>query len=659
MRKQLRVLLDPRLVISVYGLLFMTPLFAASSDSPAPQRARIYQLFVRTFGNTNETRKQDGTLLENGVGKFADINDAALDSLKAMGFTHLWLTGVLQQATSTDYSTIGEPADDPDLLKGLAGSPYAIKDYFDVCPDYAVKPAERIGEFRALLDRIHAHGLKALIDLVPNHVARSYGSNIKPELDFGAKDDHGKFFDPQNNFFYLRPSDPGGGAPLKLPTFKDGTAISPTCRVLGNRDGLVDREKEFGRVTGNNVVSWSPGLGDWYETIKLNYGFDFTDPHKSVREYPHEGEPSKPIPDTWLKMDAVLEYWQQMGVDGFRCDMSHMEPPEFWNWAIGRARGRNADVFFVGEAYNTDPARVPGSGAESAKMNNVMFDLIKAGFDAVYDDPSYKALKSLYDGQGWANDLDGALGTDLIFQNSLRYGENHDEVRLAGKHEWGRIGMLVGRPVSAILFGLSRGPVLLYNGQEVGEPAEGSEGFGGDDGRTSIFDYWSMPEMVKWVNGHKYDGALLSSEQRDLRDFYSRLVNLVGEPAFTSSAFFGLNPANNGNPDFGRLNGESASGHWLYAFLRYDAKTGQRILAVVNLNRSETLRDVKVKLPPDAWKFLDLDPEATTGALVFTDRLAHHPEPISVSAEEARKDGITIPAIPPLTPFFFQLSKTK
>src|SRR5277367_893594 len=186
------------------------------------ERVRIYQLFVRLFSNTNETRKPNGILAENGAGKFNDINSAALASLKDMGFTHLWLTGVLRQATATDYSSIGLPADDPDLLKGLAGSPYAIRDYFDVCPDYATDPAKRLTEFRALLDRIHAHGLKAIIDLVPNHVARSYHSTVHPELTFGAKDDTSKFFDPNNNFFYLRPTDPGGGPPLKLPTCKDG-----------------------------------------------------------------------------------------------------------------------------------------------------------------------------------------------------------------------------------------------------------------------------------------------------------------------------------------------------------------------------------------------------------------------------------------------------
>ncbi|MGZ4967698.1 MAG: alpha-amylase family glycosyl hydrolase, partial [Chthoniobacterales bacterium] len=278
-----------------------------TNAAPKPERIRIYQLFVRLFSNTNETRKQNGTLAENGVGKFNDINDAALDSLRAMGFTHIWLTGVLQQATGTDYSSIGQPADDPNLLKGIAGSPYAIKDYFDVCPDYAERPEHRLDEFKSLLDRIHRHEMKALIDIVPNHVARCYASDVKPDLDFGAHDDKSRFFAPQNNFFYLKPGN--GGPPLRLP------------------GGIFPPEKEHGRVTGNNAVSWTPSPNDWYETVKLNYGFDFTAPNKDVREYPTALATQKPIPDTWTKMDRVLEYWQSLGVDGFRCDMAHMEPP--------------------------------------------------------------------------------------------------------------------------------------------------------------------------------------------------------------------------------------------------------------------------------------------------------------------------------------------
>jgi glycosidase len=634
--------------------------------SAAPKRVRIYQLFVRLFGNTNETRKRNGHLAENGVGRFADINHTAAGSIRDMGFTHVWLTGVLQQATATDYSKFGQPADDTDLLKGLAGSPYAIKDYFDVCPDYAENPAKRLDEFRALLERLHAQKLKAIIDLVPNHVARSCDSRVKPDCNFGScgrggrGDDVSKFFDPHNNFFYLTPD--ANGPPLRLPTYKDGSPVSPTCQISGAVcDGIFQGETTFGRVTGNNVVSWTPHLNDWYETVKLNYGFNFTDPSKSVREYPNAWAPEKAIPDTWKKMDQVIEHWQSMGVDGFRCDMSHMVPPEFWSWAIAQARARQPDVFFMGEAYDDDPSKVPGSDPVIAGLNygkgNVLFDLLNAGFDAVYDAPVYRALKRIYDGSGWANDIDREIADGFICHNSVRYAENHDEVRLAAPSEWGGVGMDVGRPVSAILYGMSRGAIMLYNGQEVGEPAVGAEGFGGNDARTSIFDYWSMPELVKWVNGHRYDGGRLSPKQKGLRDFYSRLINLVGEPAFQDGEFFPLNPANRDNPAFGRLPGEQASGHWLYAFLRYDISTEQRFLIVANLHPSMPLQDVRVILPAAALQFLDLADRPAHKSLSLVDRLAEENAMImDASIADAGSAGFPILAIPPLTSFYFEFT---
>jgi glycosidase len=632
-------------------------------QSAGKERVRIYQLFVRLFGNTNETRKQNGTLAENGVGKFADINDAALAAIREMGFTHVWLTGVFQQATATDFSEFGQPADDTDLLKGLAGSPYAIKDYFDVCPDYAINPAERLKKFQELLERLHRHGLKAVIDLVPNHVARSYGSCVRPDCNFGtcgcagAGDDTTKFFHPHNNFFYLAPD--GNGPPLRLPTFCDGVALSPTCQLAGVKcDGLFEGETTFGRVTGNNAVTWTPTLNDWYETIKLNYGFDFTDPSKSIREYPNAWSPEKPVPDTWKKIDQVIEHWQSLGVDGFRCDMAHMAPPEMWSWTIAQARRREPHVFFMGEAYDDDPAKVPGSDPVVSQLNfgrgNVLFDLLNAGFNAVYDAPVYRALKRIYDGSGWANDIDREIADEFICHNSVRYAENHDEVRLAARHGWGGVGMEVGRPVSAILYGLSRGPIMLYNGQEIGEPAEGAEGFGGDDARTSIFDYWSMPEFVKWANDHKYDGARLSPPQKSLRAFYARLINLAAEAAFRDGKFYALNSANHHNPPFGRLPGEEASGHWLYAFLRYDVSSGQRFLVVANLHPAISFQNVRVLLPGAALKFLDLDQRPADTMLKLMERLGERGSGAVATIGDVTSSGLPIAELPSLSAFYFE-----
>lgn len=355
--------------------------------------------------------------------------------------------------------------------------------------------------------------------------------------------------------------------------------------------------------------------------------YDFTDPSKKTREYPNALTPDKPVPDTWTKMDRVLEYWQSLGVDGFRCDMAHMEPPEFWAWAIVRARARQPDVVFIAEAYDNDPAKVPGTDPVVSQLNggksNVMFDLLNAGFTAVYDDPTYKAIKKIYDGPGWANDIDGSRADEFIFDNSVRYPENHDEVRLAARKEWAGVGMKVGPAVSAILYGLSRGAAMLYNGQEVGEPAAGVEGFGGDDARTSIFDYWSMPELVKWTNGHKFDGGQLSDEQKQLRAAYGRLITVLNEPAFRDGEFLPLNAANRDNPKYGRINNEQPSGHWLYSFLRYDAASGQRFLAVVNLSPTATMKDVSVSLDQRAIDFLGWSKSDPATPLALADKIAN------------------------------------
>jgi glycosidase len=589
----------------------------------------IYQLMVRHFGNVNEARVPGGGIDQNGCGNFADINAAALRSLGEMGFTHLWLTGVLEQASATAYP--GRPADDPDILKGKAGSPYAIRDYFDVSPDYARQPARRLVEFRALLRRCEQHGLKVLIDLVPNHVARSYHSDVLPGLTFGRDDDRRMFFRRDNNFFYLSEGDPGGGPPLKLPAVD-----RPGC------DGAFPPEAETGRVTGNNVRSWAPSIHDWYETVKLNYGHDYT----TGRDTGHLPGPEAAVgevPDTWRKMDAVVDYWQQMGVGGFRADMAHMVPLEFWRWMIQRAREREANMFFMAEAYDGDPAKLTDG--------NVLDELLACGFDAVYDDQTHDLVRGIYEGPKWANDIDRVVPHGGRLHGSVRYAENHDEVRLANPRRWGGIGMKVGKPVSAILFGIGRGPMMIYNGQEVGEPAAGAEGFGGDDGRSSIFDYWSLPELAKWTNQHQYDGGRLSPGQHDLREWYGRLLKLCAEPAFARGKFQPLNGCNEHNPDFGRLGGEAASGHWVYSFLRLEADPGgQRFLVVANLHGHETLKGVRVRIPDRVVEELSAEGKPLT----FTDRLGSG---WSGTAEAALlpASGLALPALPPCSALYLEV----
>ena len=587
---------------------------------------------VRHFGNTNETRKPHGTMAENGCGKFDDINDAALKSIKELGITHVWLTGVLEQMSSTSYPD--RPADYAPLVKGKAGSPYAIRDYFDVCPDYATDPASRLDEFRALLKRIGKHGLKALIDFVPNHVARSYASNVRPELSFGKNDDTSRFFTTNNNFFYLGELHPGGGAPVKLPT-GEGNVPYPL-------------ENKFGRVTGNNVISWAPSIHDWFETIKLNYGHNFTvgPPRDDIHPLPEPDAKPSETPDTWQKMDAILAYWQEMGVDGFRVDMAHMVPMPYWKWQTQRCRKRDASVFFMAEAYDDDPSKLVAG--------NVLDDLLESGFDAVYDDPSYDTIKHIIEGEKWANDIDGAANLfSPRFHKSLRYAENHDEVRLASRQNWKGTGMGIGKPVSAILFGMGRGPIMIYNGQELGEKADGAEGFSGDDGRSSIFDYWSLPALVPWVNGHKYNGAELTNEQKELRVFYSRLLKICTEPAFTHGDFYGLNHANKDNGDYGRLDGETASGHWLYSFLRSDRASGQAFLVVVNLNPGKELGNVRIQIPDDAFKWMNTTLE-NQESITFTDLLESN-QSFKTNHDELIQKGLPIPRLPARSAMYLEL----
>jgi glycosidase len=566
------------------------------SASRPPLRPVIYQLFVRTFSNTNETRKPNGSLAENGCGKFEEINLTALTSLKALGFTHIWLTGVLEHASATCYPH--QPPDPPDILKGIAGSPYAIRDYFDVCPDYAVDPAKRIEEFVALVERCHLLDLRVIIDFVPNHVARSYHSDVMPDRSFGLEDKTEEFFERDNHFYYLPSAAHGGGPPLKLPTVGQ-----PGCT------GLFAPETTLGRVTGNNCVSWSPSREDWYETVKLNYGHDFTQ-GRITHGLPGPDAAIPDVPKTWRTMDEILTYWQHLGVDGFRCDMAHLIPMEFWHWAVRRARSRQPEVYFLAEAYDNDPAKLTA--------NHVLDELLHAGFDAVYDDPSYDLLEGIYDEGRWANDLDALTFTGSRFHQSLRYAENHDEVRIANPQVWGGLGMITGRPVSAVLYAMGRGPVMLYQGQEVGEPAKGSEGFAKNDVRSSIFDYGSLPELSKWVNGGKYDGGRLSDPQKNLRQWYGKLIGVTQNLAFTRGEFYGLNHANLDNPNFGRVAAETASGHWLYAFLRHDSLSGQSFLIVANFHGTETLHEVKIHIPPHAWDFIGCDVDQPCR---FTDKL--------------------------------------
>ncbi|MEM9456872.1 MAG: alpha-amylase family glycosyl hydrolase [Myxococcota bacterium] len=537
-------------------------------------RAVIYQLVVRHFGNTNQTRAVDGSIDDNGVGKFADIDEVAIGELLDLGITHVWLTGVLRQATLTAYP--GLPADDPDIVKGRAGSFYAVRDYYDVSPDYALDPDMRLEEFDDLVDRFHAAGVTVLIDLVPNHVARSYASVVEPAADFGTSDDQSAFFDPGNNFFYL----PGQSLTLTRPA-----EWNPPGFVF---DGVFEPENgapgSTPKVTGNNQATAAPSDTDWYETIKLNWGFDFT---TGTGVY-------NPIPDTWQKMDAIVAYWQGRGVDGFRCDFAHFVPGEAWAWLIEQARMRDPEAYFLAEAF----ADLDG--------------LLAAGFDAVYHDDGYDGLKRIYQGAGSQDDyatIMFGLGDD-VRARYLQYLENHDERRIAspiepmgGPDDSGFGSMQAGYQLAPIAFLFSAGPILMYNGQEVGEAGAGVEGFGQDDGRTSIFDYWSLPALSAWVNGGAFDGGGLSAAQADLRNYYADLLTLSRDPSVVGSSYWGLEYFNNPG-----MFADVPDG--FYTFARFEPGSARAVVVVANFAPGMSSAG-PVRMPPELVAAIGLTGEVS------------------------------------------------
>jgi glycosidase len=472
------------------------PNVPASAESR--KKMVIYQVMTRLFGNKVSVNKTYGTLQENGVGKFADINEAALKGIKALGVTHIWYTGVIEHALLTDYTAYGIPLDDADVVKGRAGSPYSIKDYYDVNPDLAVNVPERMKEFEELVERTHAQGLKVIIDFVPNHVARGYKSDAKPRgvRDFGEDDDKTVAFKPSNNFYYLpgeRFQVPAGYVPLGA-----GNDF-PT------KDGVFD---EFpAKATVNDKFVAQPSIYDWFEAAKLNYGVDIQNGGKTYFD---------PLPDTWLKMRHILLYWAGKKVDGFRCDIAEMVPVEFWNWVIPQVKAVNNDLIFIAEIYN--PARY--------------HNFIETGrFDFLYDKVQlYDTLRKLVNGKSTTAAIPGIQKSLAgINANMLHFLENHDEQRIASKYFAGDPWKAV--PAMVISATIDSGPVMIYFGQEVGEPAEGDPGHQTIEqpGTTTKMDYWGVPEHQKWMNNGLFDGGLLSDDQKQLRQFYAGLLTFAGQ----------------------------------------------------------------------------------------------------------------------------------
>ncbi|MCH8517502.1 MAG: alpha-amylase family protein [Cyclobacteriaceae bacterium] len=465
------------------------------SNEASDNKKVIYQVFTRTFGNQTTTNKMHGTVEENGTGKFNDFTVDALEGIKELGVTHIWYTGVIAHATATDFSEYGVPTDNPRVIKGRAGSPYAIKDYYDVNPDLAEEVDKRMDEFEGLVKRTHQRGMKVIIDFVPNHVARSYQGQRQPEgvTPLGAEDDKSKAFDVNNHFYYLPGQDfqvPAAYRPLGL-----------SAEELGS---LPAYEESPAKATGNDVFSATPSVNDWFETIKLNYGVDYQNGGKRYFS-------ATEIPDTWERMKEILLFWAGKGVDGFRCDMAEMVPVEFWEWVSAALKEEYPDIILIAEIYNPE-AYEPY--------------IKQGGFDYLYDKvQTYDSLRNVIQDRGTTKGISASLEALVdVEPHMLRFLENHDEQRIASSYFAG--DAFAGLPALAISNLASGSPFMLYFGQEVGEPATDAAGFSDADGRSTIFDYFGIPEHQKWMNDGAFDGGKLSEDQLRLRALYQEMIRV-------------------------------------------------------------------------------------------------------------------------------------
>ena len=490
-----------------------TPMSAKPKVSNTPKKEVVYQVFTRLFGNKNTTNKPWGTIEENGVGKFNDFTDKALQEIKKLGATYIWYTGVPHHDVIRDYTKYGISNDDPDVVKGRAGSPYAVKDYYNVDPDLATNPAKRLEEFEALIARTHKNGLKVIIDIVPNHIARNYHSlsNPKGVTDFGAEDNTAVEYDKNNNFYYIP------GKAFEVPTSDSYKPLN------GEANPLIDGKfNEFpAKWTGNGSRQAKPDINDWYETVKVNYGIK-PDGSKDFPELPAGYEnkdykahyaywQDKDVPSSWKKFRDIALYWTAKGVDGFRYDMAEMVPYEFWSYMNSAIKIKNPKAFLMAEVYNPKEYR----------------NYIKLGkMDYLYDKvETYDHLKAIIQGNAMPDPLsDIQMGMADIDNHMLHFLDNHDEQRLASP-EFAETPEK-GKPLMVYSATLGTSPTMIYFGQEVGEAGTIDGGFG-KPSRTSIFDYVGVPNHQRWMNGGKFDGGQLTDSEKSLRDFYKRLLNFT------------------------------------------------------------------------------------------------------------------------------------
>ncbi|WP_405247953.1 alpha-amylase family glycosyl hydrolase [Cellulophaga sp. Asnod2-G02] len=618
-----------------YALLVLVIIFACKNDkkeekimkptSSIKKKEVVYQVFTRLFGNTNTTNKPWGTIEENGVGKFSDFTEKALTEIKDLGVTHIWYTGIPHHDVIRDYTAIGISNDDPDIVKGRAGSPYAVKDYYNVNPDLADDPKNRLKEFQALIKRTHKVGLKLIIDIVPNHVARNYEGKTTPkgQEPFGASDDTSVEYHRDNNFYYIP------NAEFQVPQWQDG--YQP---LGGEKISWADgKYTEIpARWTGNGSRLAQPDRNDWYETVKVNYGvrpdgsydFEVLPDDFGAKDYKSHFEfwRDKNVPDSWVKFKDIALYWLAMGVDGFRFDMAEMVPVEFWSYMNSNIKMQNSTAFLLAEVYNPDLYRTY---------------IYKGKMDYLYDKVElYDSLKHIMAGHGWTDHIETVeRGMKDIEHHMLRFLENHDEQRIASPEFAG--DAKIAKPAMVVSATLSTAPTMIYFGQEVGEPGAENAGFGSPS-RTSIFDYIGVPTFQRWVNNKKFDGGQSTEDEKNLRDFYKRLLNFT----IGSSALMGQ------YQEIHYYNKDHTEGydHRVFTFCRWS--DDEKLIIVTNFDKEKTY-DFTLKVPEfmiEKWKL-------SSGIFPMEDQLYHNSNP-ELKVTDTKIGEFSI-QIKPLESFIFKL----
>ena len=522
----------------------------------------IYQMLPRLWGNDKVRPKKNGNLSENGTGKFSDIDTNTLEYLKWLGCSHVWYTGIIRH--STQASENGCTASHPQFVKGKAGSPYAICDYYDVNAYLADNPEDRLEEFKQLIKRTHDAGLKVIIDFVPNHVSRDYGKVDPTEGHsmLGREDDKTVHWKQENDFYYY----PGQ------------SLILPTTTPKG-----MEAYKEFpAMATGNNCFTSTPGINDWFETVKINY-CDY-----------HTG--------TWDKMYDIIEYWASLGVDGFRCDMVELVPPQFFKWLISKIKTKYPSLIFVAEVYKKE----------------LYGEYIReVGFDYLYDKSGlYDTLRSVVEknvgDDGMPVDLwQSATGITRNWQYlgdlqpyMLNFLENHDEQRFASEF----FGKEAGKTFAPLYVSLliNTAPFMVYFGEEVGEKGMDEEGFSGKDGRTTIFDWWSVGSvrrLRKLIESGEYRNlsvsklvkAGLKKEEAEVFCKFAEALRFASSNEIVKNGTtYDLCYCNYGSEGFDK------DRH--FVFLRnYENHT-----LLISANFSESAAKMKISIPEHAFEWLGI-----------------------------------------------------